>query len=104
MLTVLLLLGLSVGPTPDEADRYVAAHLDYMKLNYACRGHGGVYRASKDGAVRAIKMQSPSTTFTIGAVTDLDRRLQNGSEKHSVDVSDCKNLLIEEKAKLDALQ
>lgn len=104
MLAVLLFLGLSTGPTPEVADGYVAAHLDYMKLSYACQDHGGVYRAAKEGAVRAVQMQSPATTYTVEAVTDLDRSLRDGSEKPSINVADCENLLIEEKAKLNALR
>lgn len=100
----ILLLGLSAPSSPKENDAVIAAHMEYMKLSFACEGASGIYRASKEAAIRAVKQYDPSG-FTVRDVTGLDRSLRDGTAKltAAIDKSDCANLLIEAKSDLDEL-
>ncbi|MCF6126069.1 hypothetical protein EN904_16635 [Mesorhizobium sp. M7A.F.Ca.CA.001.07.2.1] len=106
--TLLVIAGLTSTLTPQQADRWMGAYLHSMKLHYACRGHGSTYRTAKNMALRQVQLldlYGPSGRFTVRDVTNLDRDLQAGKVTldASINLKDCENLLLEDKADLEAL-
>lgn len=106
MLVMLTVLFLSV-PSAADADARLAAHLELMKLAFACSADPdrGAYRAARDATLREIRAVAPLGQVSVREVTDLDRALRAGTVKaEDVDIGDCDNLLTESRADIEAMR